>query len=525
MENACVIAAKSLGFLRTVRNRFAGRDLSKKASLNAIATALDYGARTIVGFLIQPLMVLFLGDIGYGIWQVIDRSVGYISPATGRPTQALKMVIARSQGSTDFVQKRQYVGSALAIWFCAVPILLILGGLLAWGLPGWVDTPEPLVPAVRGAYMLLVLNIILVTVANLPKAVLAGENLGYKRMGLSALLVMLNGILIVLFLYLGWGLVGMGLASVVTTALTGVFFLRVAKRELAWFGVGRPTLRFVGRFLGLSGWFQLWNVVMRAMRTGDVVLLGIMASPAVVTVYTLTRYVPETLINFITTIVFGVTPGMGRMIGDGDREAAAGVRAEIMSLTWLLSITIGTGVLLWNAAFMALWTDQVYFAGHDVNLLIVIMVLQFALIRNDANLIDLTLEMRTKVLLGLLATALSIGLGAYFLSISSNPIGALCLGVILGRALLTVAYPTLIGRSLGVPWQRQWTGIMRPVLITVLLFGTAYILTDELRVSSWLALVNNAILSGLIILAIAYFAGLPIPMRLRLRRRLQAMIR
>ena len=43
--------------------------------------------------------------------------------------------------------------------------------------------------------------------------------------------------------------------------------------------------------------------------------------------------------------------------------------------------------------------------------MIVLMALQFALIRTDANIIDLTLNLRRKVLLGAFSSALSVGLG------------------------------------------------------------------------------------------------------------------
>ena len=60
------------------------KSLTIKASLNALASALDYGARLVVGFLINPLLVSGLGNYGYGVWQVLGRLIGYIEPASGR---------------------------------------------------------------------------------------------------------------------------------------------------------------------------------------------------------------------------------------------------------------------------------------------------------------------------------------------------------------------------------------------------------------------------------------------------------
>jgi O-antigen/teichoic acid export membrane protein len=515
---------KAVATTKTFRKRFSDGSLTKKASLNAVATGLDYGARTVVGFLIQPLMVSFLGDFGYGVWQVLDRSVGYISPATGRPTQALKMLIARSQGSTDFAEKRKHVGSAVAIWLFALPLMLLLGFPLAWYIPQWLETPVELIRPVRITTALLVLNLILVSLLTLPKSVLEGENLGYKRMGLSTFLVILSGLFVVGPLYLGWGLIGMGLASVLTTLTTGLLFWQVARTQLPWFGMAWPDRGFIRRFLGLSGWFQLWNFVMRTMRTGDVILLGFLGSPTLVTIYSLTRYVPETLADFITTVVFGVTPGLGGLIGRGETKAAAKVRGELMSITWLLTAVIGTGVLLWNRSFMALWTDERYFAGDLANLLIIVMVIQFALIRNDANIIDLTLEMRVKVLIGLAATGIGLGLSALFLYLFGPTIIALALGVILGRLLLSVAYPQIVGQTLALPLGQQVRAIVRPLLVTVFLFSGAIYLSEYGRVNSWLGLIAAGAITGMVTLGIAYYGGLTGEMRHQLGRRFKGVV-
>jgi hypothetical protein len=61
--------------------------LTIKASLNAFASALDYGARLVVGFLINPLLVNGLGAYGMEHGRCWD-AISYIEPAGGRPTQA-----------------------------------------------------------------------------------------------------------------------------------------------------------------------------------------------------------------------------------------------------------------------------------------------------------------------------------------------------------------------------------------------------------------------------------------------------
>src|SRR5262245_28653400 len=116
-------------------------NLTIKASLNAFAATLDYGARLLVGFLINPLLVSGLGNYGYGAWQVLSRLISYLAPASGRPTQVLKWTIANQQASTNDDEKRRSVGSALAIWLLFLPLLIVFGGLLGWLAPAWLKAP------------------------------------------------------------------------------------------------------------------------------------------------------------------------------------------------------------------------------------------------------------------------------------------------------------------------------------------------------------------------------------------------
>ncbi len=74
---------KSVFNARTYSQWFSDQNLTKKASLNAFTSALDYGARLLVGFIINPILVNGLGVFGYGVWQVLGN---IIETATALPT-------------------------------------------------------------------------------------------------------------------------------------------------------------------------------------------------------------------------------------------------------------------------------------------------------------------------------------------------------------------------------------------------------------------------------------------------------
>ena len=387
--------------MKIISGLFSDKGLTKKAYLNALTVVLDYGATLIVGFIIMPLMVVGLGNYLFGMWQVLVRMIGYLTPASGRPGFALKTTLANQQASTDYEQKRRYVGSTLIIWLLFLPFLMGVGGIVTWYAPYWVHAPIAYFWMVRVAAALLVVDMIDDTLASVPQVTLQGENLGYKRMGMSVVLVFAGGGYTWLALHFNTGIVGVAAAGAASTITTGLFYLWAVRTHVPWFGVARPTPVETRKMLGLSTWFMGWNLVTSLLLASDVVVLGLLNSIESVTNYSLTKYIPETLIGVIIIIVFGIMPGLGSIIGTGDHEKAIRLRDEINSFIWLVATALGASILIWNKVFLGLWVGADHYAGSIPNLLIVVAAMQLAFIRSDGNIIDLTLRMGQKVLLGL----------------------------------------------------------------------------------------------------------------------------
>lgn len=518
-------AAKPKGRLgRAVSRVVSDGSLTKKASLNAAASTAEQIARIIAGLIISPILLSKLGPTFFGIWQVLQRLIGHASPASGRPGEALKWTIAHEQRSTDFDFKRRQVGNALAVWVLFLPLLVAIGGALAWLAPIWLDVPQASYGTVRVAGAILVLDAVLFSLLYLPQSVLQGENLGYKRLGLSVLLVFVSKALLVAAVYMGYGIGGLAVATTIATVLWGVTYLFIVRSRVVWFGIARPSLAEVGRFVRLSWWFLLWNLVMVVMLASDVVVLGVVESPALVTTYTLAKYIPQAITVAVATVIVAIMPGLGGLIGAGEHVRAVRIRKETMASIWLFTIVAGTTVLVWEESFLRLWVGG-YYPGSAAILMIMLMVLQFALIRTDANIIDLTLNLRRKVLLGALSAVLSVGLAWFFLGPMDLGITGLALGFIVGRTIQSISYPWMIGRLLGIPPERQLRGIVRPALATGVLFAGGSALGAAAHAGSWSTLVLSVGLSAGVVAIVAFFAGLSAETRQLLWHRFRKVVR
>jgi len=521
---------KASRIIEPISKLFSDESLTKKATFNAVASFLEYASNLLVTFILTPIIVAYLGEYFYGMWQVLNRIVGYISPSSGRPTFALKWTLANQRASTDYEEKRRQVGNSLIVGLIFLPVMLIAGGVVTWFVPYWVKAPTQYIWIVRIASALLVSNMILGTVTQIPQSTLQGENMGYKRMGMSTILIFAENGLIWLALYLGWGIIGIAAAAVAATVISGIFYFWVVRSYTPWFGVARPSSESLRKFLGLSWWFSGWNLVMSFLMASDVVVLGILQSIESVTSYTLTKYVPETLISVIAIIVFGIIPGLGGIIGTGDLEKASQVRGEIMAITWWVVTVIGSTILLWNRPFISLWVGAKQYSGTLPNLLIVVLVTQLVFIRNDASIIDVTLRLGQKVILGLISVTLSIGCAAVAISYFKFGIVGLCIGILIGRCVLSLGYPILIGRFLKIHFPSQIKSTLRPLLVTFLIYSIvttldfSHLINAGSGLQGWILFLFGAFSTFIILLPLIFYLGLTGKQRKNILRRIRAVI-
>ena len=495
--------------------------LTGRASLNAVQSLLDYAARLGVGLLITPLLVSRLGRDLFGVWEMLNRLIGYMSAADGRPTEALRLVIATKQAAVDPLEHRRAVGSALVVWLLFSPLLAGLGSVLVWLSPVVTKVPPALYTTVRLASAALLVSLLLGGLASVPESVLRGMNLGYKRMGFQAGLNVIGGVLTAGAIYAGLGLVGVAGAQVALMVITGVCFWILVKHYVASFGVARPSAQDVRALLGMSAWIAIGEVVAKVALASDVIILGMVVSPVLVTTYVLTGYAGRIALGLHVFTTGAAMPGLGGVIGRGEYEWAARLRHEIMNLTWLFVTAVGATILLWNRSFLALWVGPENYAGVWPNVLIVLATAQTALVRTDAYVLDASLQPRLRVWVAAVA-----GLAIVGVSIALTPslgIVGVCLGVLAGRLVQTIAYPLLVDRCLRRPARLPLRSIARPLTVMLLLFGATAAVGDRVLAHHWLGWAVGVVASLALMMVVTFVTGLSADTRATVLSRLRTM--
>ena len=301
------------------------------------------------------------------------------------------------------------MGCAVFVWCCFLPFLFVICSAVTWFSPHFINNlPIEHFLIVRLTCAVLVLNMIIMPLQTIPEATLIGTNQAYKCIWIHPVATVTGGGLMAWATYVGWGLVGVAGAVLCATLIRGGLTLWIARGNVNWLGINRPLKGEVRSFFNFSFLVLCWTFVNSLMLTGDVVVLGLVISAKKVASYTLTQYTMLMCVSLVALIAGAVTPGLGGIVGKKDFVKAGKVRGEIMIGSWLIISVLASLILLWNSSFVALWVGREIFVGHTENLFMVLLMVQLVFIRNDAFIIDVTLNIRKKVILVAFACALGL---------------------------------------------------------------------------------------------------------------------
>lgn len=305
-------------------------NLTVRASLNAAISMFTALANIAVGLIVNPLLVGALGTTDFGIWKICQRLLSFVSAAEGQSTQGLKWTLAAKQADDDLEAKRRDIGSAMIVWVMLFPVLAIVGALVAWFSPSFVNDVDPVYfEPIRVTCAILTVGLVLMPLQAIPGVVMFGMNRAYQVGWLRPVVLTLSGIAMVFCALAGWGIVGVAVANVAAPLLGAVVTMFIAKRALPWLGANRPSRKEVRSFFGFSFWILGWQVAARFLFMSDVIVLGLVTSAATVSAFVLSQYPIQVAEILAFNVITASMPSLGHLLSDGQITRAARVRGEI----------------------------------------------------------------------------------------------------------------------------------------------------------------------------------------------------
>ena len=481
-------------------------NLRQRAYLNTVASWIDTITKILVEFFVKPIIISMLGATFFGVWQIINQMNSYMATVDLRAGTSVKWYVARNRTVLDELELKKMMSAAFYANILFLPFYLLAGAVLVWLAPFVTKVDVEYYTLVRIATGLLVMSFIINQYAFLLQSVLVGMNLSFKKIGVRAALTIFGGIATVTVLYLGYNLPAMAVVQVVITILTGIILLWILKINVNWFGFIKAGWDRIINMLKLTGKFMALKIVDIINESSDLILLGYFAGPKYVAAYVISRYSVQVTSKIIRNVLSAVTPGLGKLVGEGNFSKLIEARSLIIKFNWLLITITGGIVLIWNRSFVALWTSAELYVGSVEALLIVIIASLKILKGIDRSIILMTLDIRNKILI----TALSAGI-VIILSLLLIPIYqtlGLLIALFLGTLKLTVIFNIIAQNKVKGSSFISDMFLSRVSIVGVLLLFICYNIGGIIEVSTWFSLVYSLLISAFVLSGILWIFAL-----------------
>jgi O-antigen/teichoic acid export membrane protein len=334
------------------------------------ALTIGYGYQAVVavvGLWLTPLFLAYLGVTDYGRWLVVGQVLGYLGLLDLGVTAMLPREVAAATGASDrSVRLPEVIRPAVWLVWLQTPVVAAVAAA-AWAAVG-AARPElaPPLAVVLAAYTLLYPLRVFTAVLNGLQDL---EFVGVAQAAGWAVTTAISAGMVVA----GWGLYALAVgwaAGQAVTAAAGWWRVRRRFPEARPRG-RRPSRARLWEYFRASLWVSLRQLAMLLAGGCDLIILGLVAGPAAVVVYSCTAKLVSFVNNLPLQIALNSLPALGevRAVGDRDRLERT-CRAVVLALL-LLSGLAGPTVnwLIVAAMFTRHYVFTLvavsYIHGHD----------------------------------------------------------------------------------------------------------------------------------------------------------------
>ncbi len=485
----------------------------QRVLINAVSNGLGFAATVVVVFFVSPILVHGLGDERYGIWQLVNSVLAYMTIADLGIGAAVLRFVARFDGLKEEENVNRIFSCSMVAFACIGMVLLVITLVLAlgWGCPLGVR-PE-IARDTRWLLALLGANLAFGLPLGLYRSLLQG--LGryptINAVKVSGMLV--RSTLCVAVVLTGGGILGIGIAVTICDLGANLTYAFLAHRSV-------PSLKFSLEYVdwetirtirGYSAGVFTSLTAGRIAMASEVVVVGVFLGPAYVTYYSIAARLPRFGGDGIRTMLSVLTPSFSRLHAQGKVDQTRDLFIDVSRNVLFLACPVTLGVFLFGRSFLGLWMGAKYAEAGFATLLVLIAPLPLGLLMTLAlrllhglgrvRVVAVCAVARTCATIGLsillvnwfgilgvaLAVSVTLVINAIVIVTYSCRVVQVSLPRFLMNSMAKPALPAAILLLIWIPIRIGWTVESWPGLIIPMLAGlipyciTACLVDEQMR--------------------------------------------
>jgi O-antigen/teichoic acid export membrane protein len=470
------------------------RELSRNISWNY----LQAGTSLVVYFLLTPIVVGHLGEVGYGIWVLLKAILFYLRFLDLGFHNALVKYVAESGERRDWRTVNGLIATTTSVLLAAGVAALVLSVAIAYlVVPHAFSVPPERIPELRLATVLIGVDLLFAFPCSVLGAVFEGRQRFDVLSGVSLAVSILAALATVAGLEAGYGILALVTIEIGATLLVALLFALFMRRlcpeiRLSLGRIGGPHL---SRISGYSTWTSLNEILAEGGAEVEKLLIPMILSVSLLTPYSLICAVSAVIFLAITPLTDTFFPLSSAYDARDDRARLRQLLLRGTKVVMAISLPLAVAVTAYGESFLLAWIGEEHITvPHTVLPLIVASFSVTAFILTATTILLALAKVQEVFWMGVAELALAV-----LLVVSTVPrlglpglAGSLMIANILVTFLWIVPY---VCRLLGQSTTEFLTqGLVRPLLAALPM--TTFILWLDPHVPGtslpWLAIKGGA---------------------------------
>jgi len=477
--------------------------MNKKRPSLKINAASNWSAliiRVITAFFLTPFIISCLGKTEYGVWILVSSFIGYYSFLELGIGTAVTRYIARFSGKGDEKAQNEVAATSMAMLCLTGGVVVVISFFAGEPLARFFEIGPEYFNKFKWAICLMGLSIAL----NFPAKVIDAAIIAHEKYLpfnlVKICLIILRAGVIVLFLVLGKGLLGLAYAVLIVNLLHLAASRLLCRRVVPRLSFSLSSVRFA-----VSRWLITYGGVSTIIMVASIVqasignfITGKYLGAEYVAVFGIAMLLLRYFKQFITQATGVLRPRFAALEGACKHREMRNLFLKAVSNSALLAFGLGAMIIIMGGRFIVFWVGK-DFAGAVPVLWILVFGYAFALAQSPGNSLLYALKKHHYIaILVAFETAAVIGLSIVLAP--TYGLTGIASGITIPLLIASSFQVLYVSRKAQVKLREYIKAIGRPFLIsafTVLIAFSTGIITNYREFS-----VAASILYGLLFLAL-----------------------
>jgi O-antigen/teichoic acid export membrane protein len=477
---------------------------------NVLSNYLRFFLAGVIGFVLTPLLVRWLGDGDYGLWVTVFSLTGYFGLFDQGIRPSLVRYVSRDHARGDDEGLSRTLSTAIVLYTGLGVLTLVATGVVVMTLDQWFKVTPAQLPVARQVVWISGLSLALGFPLGTFGAALSGLQRYDIANGVGMVIGIARAFAFVLALRLGGGLIGMAWASLAMNLLGYVvsawFVFRLLPRvRYGLARVDREHLRLIGSYSGIAFIGALASNI--AFQTDSLVITGFLGA-ALVTPFALASGLVDNARTLVFSATWVLSPTASELETRGEMDKLQTMLLAGAKYSVLLSWPVLAGMVIFGPNLLETWVGARY---REAAVLLTILAVPSMLTLPQSTAYSLLYGIsrhKGVVALSLINAVLNLGLSLLWVRPYGN------IGVAMGTAVplvLVSGVATVIYtcRALSMPVGRYLReGIAQPALVSLAFILPALAAQWLWRPVGWVPLFGTCAGAWVVFAAVAWRWGI-----------------